>query len=71
MPSNRKHAAWTAGYNRGDDRVGVEYLGRLQLAVSGTFTGTLYRFSPMHPVQHVDLRDAFYLLSSGLFGVAS
>jgi hypothetical protein len=51
--------------------VKVEYLGRLQLAVSGTFTGNLYRFSPIQAVQPVDHRDAFYLLSSGLFGIAS
>jgi hypothetical protein len=51
--------------------VDVEYLGRLQLAVSGTFTGNLYRFSPVDSVQPVDHRDAFYLLSSGLFGIAS
>jgi hypothetical protein len=48
----------------------VQYLGRLQIAVSGTFTGNLYRFSPFDSVQPVDPRDAFYLLSSGLFGVA-
>jgi hypothetical protein len=54
-----------------DYAVNVEYLGRLQLSVSGTFTGNLYRFSPIQSVQPVDHRDAFYLLSSGLFGIAS
>jgi hypothetical protein len=48
----------------------VEYLGRLQIAVSGTFTGNLYRFSPVDSVQLVDPRDACHLLGSGLFGVA-
>ena len=52
-------------------RVNVEYLGRLKIAVSGTATGRLYRFTPVQPVQQVDPRDAFYLLASGLFGVAS
>jgi hypothetical protein len=51
--------------------INLEYLGRLRLAVSGTFTGNLYRFSPVESVQPVDLRDAYYLLSSGLFGIAS
>jgi hypothetical protein len=54
-----------------DYRVNVEYLGRLEIAVSGSVTGKLYRFSPVKPVQEVDPRDAFYLLASGLFGVAS
>ena len=54
-----------------DYRVNVEYLGRLEIAVSGTATGRLYRFTPVQRVQQVDPRDAFYLLASGLFGVAS
>ena len=54
-----------------DYRVNVEYLGRLEIAVSGTVTRRLYRFTPAEPVQQVDPRDAFYLLASGLFGVAS
>jgi len=66
--------AWT--HFKGDDpvpdyRVNVEYLGRLEIAVSGTVTGRLYRFTPVQPVQQIDPRDAFYLLASGLFGVAS
>jgi hypothetical protein len=62
----RQIASAAAGYS-----VKVEYLGRLQLAVSGTFTGNLYRFSSIQSVQPVDHRDAFYLLASGLFGIAS
>ena len=54
-----------------DYRVNVEYLGILEIAVSGTATGRLYRFTPVQPVQLVNSRDAFYLLASGLFGVAS
>jgi hypothetical protein len=50
--------------------LGVHYLGHLQIAVSGRFTGNLYRFSPVQPVQQVQARDAFYLLESGLFGIA-
>ncbi len=52
-------------------RVNVEYLGRLEIAVTGIVTKRLYRFSPVQPVQQVDPRDAFYLLANGLFGVAS
>lgn len=48
----------------------VQYLGYLQIAVSGTHTGNLYRFSPVDSVQLVDPRDALHLLGSGLFGVA-
>ena len=54
-----------------DYRVSVEYLGRLEIAVSGTATGRLYRFTAVQPAQQVDPRDAFYLLESGRFGVAS
>jgi hypothetical protein len=54
-----------------DYRVSVEYLGRLEIAVSGTVTRRLYRFTPIQRAQQVDPRDAFYLLASGLFGVAS
>jgi hypothetical protein len=52
------------------DSLTVQYLGRLRIAVSGRFTGTLYRFSPLQPVLRVDARDAFHLLDSGLFGIA-
>jgi hypothetical protein len=52
------------------DLVSLEYLGRMQLAVSGTVTGKLYRFSPTQTIQAVDVRDAFELLNSGLFGIA-
>ena len=53
-----------------DYRISVQYLGRLQITVSGRFTGNLYRFSPVQPVQQVQARDAFYLLETGLFGIA-
>jgi hypothetical protein len=53
------------------DSLTVRYLGRLRIAVTGTFTGNLYRFSPSQSVQQVDARDAFHLLDSGLFGIAS
>jgi len=52
------------------DFLDLRYLGRLQIAVTGSFTGTLYRFSHLDPVQQVHARDAFHLLGSGLFGVA-
>jgi hypothetical protein len=52
------------------DSLSIQYLGRLQIAVSGLSTGTLYRFSPLDSVQAVDPQDAFYLLNSGLFGIA-
>lgn len=54
-----------------DYRVSVEYLGGLEIAVSGIVTGGLYRFTPVQSVQQVDPRDALYLLASGLFRVAS
>jgi hypothetical protein len=53
-----------------DDSLTIRYLGRLRIAVSGTFTGNLYRFSPSQSVQQIDARDAFSLLDSGLFGIA-
>ena len=48
----------------------VEYLGHLKIAVSGRYTGSLYRFSPRAPVQQIDPRDALYLLENRLFGIA-
>jgi len=71
LSSNREMALanrdrFAPGYD-----VDVEYLGRLEIAVTGRFTGRLYRFSPIHTVQRVDPRDAFHLLESGPFGVAS
>lgn len=58
-----------AGSVQGDS-IHVQYLGRLEIAVSGRCTGTLYRFSPVKPIQAVDPRDAFHLLEGGLFGIA-
>lgn len=54
-----------------DYRVNIEYCGRLEIAVSGTVTRRLYRFTPVQPVQQVDARDARYLMASGRFGAAS
>jgi hypothetical protein len=54
-----------------EGQVEVEYLGRLEIAVTGRFTGRLYRFNPIETTQPVDRRDAFYLLASRRFGVAS
>ena len=36
----------------------VEYLGRLEIAISGRFTGKIYQFNPFQPIQQVDPRDA-------------
>jgi hypothetical protein len=48
----------------------VEYLGRLEITITGRFTGRIYRFNPLQPIQQVDPRDAYYLLASRRFGVA-
>ena len=53
-----------------DYPINAEYLGHLQIALTGRHTGLLYRFSPRSPVQQIDSRDAFFLLESGLFGIA-
>lgn len=70
MSSPRLQTHFNCDEPEPDYRVNVEYLGRLEIAVSGTVTRRLYRFSPARPVQQVDPRDAFYLLENGLFGVA-
>jgi hypothetical protein len=59
-------------FNRGEwDRdLNVEYLGRLEITITGRFTGRVYRFNPFQPIQQVDPRDAFFLLASRRFGVA-
>ena len=71
MGSQRAQTHFNCDEPEPDYRVNVEYLGRLEIAVNGTFTGRLYRFTCVQPVQQVDPRDAFYLLASELFGVAS
>jgi hypothetical protein len=71
MNSDQEQVLFKSDERAPDYQVNIEYLGRLEIAVSGRVTGTLYRFSPILPMQLVDPRDAFYLLASGLFGVAS
>ena len=71
MSSQRLPTHFKCGEPEPDYRVDVEYLGRLEIAVSGTVTRRLYRFTPAQPVQQVDPGDAVYLLASGLFGIAS
>ena len=70
MRPDHDDVAAHAGESVPKDSLDVQYRGRLQIAVSGRFTGTLYRLSRIKPVQRVDARDAFQLLDSGLFGVA-
>jgi hypothetical protein len=70
MFTSRKHYSLPAEERGSNDFLALQYLGRLQIAVSGTYTGNLYRFSPLQSVQQVHPRDAFHLLNSGLFGVA-
>jgi len=71
MPANLPHThAESAADPAAGDFVDLQYLGRLKIAVTGSFTGILYRFSPLDPVQQVHPRDAFHLLDSGLFGIA-
>jgi hypothetical protein len=53
-----------------DGYLKIEYLGRLDITITGRFTGKVYRFNPFQPIQRVDPRDAFYLLASSRFGVA-
>ena len=71
MSSQRQQTRFKCTEPEPDHRMNVEYLGRLEIAVSGTVTRRLYRFTRVQPVQQVDPRDAFYLLASGLFGIAS
>ena len=70
MCHNRRQHSFAPAKLAQVEPLSVQYLGRLQIAVSGTYTGNLYRFSPVDSVQQVDPRDAFHLLGSGLFGVA-
>jgi len=48
----------------------LKYLGKSRLELPGVVSGNLYSFSPLLPVQAVDLRDAKFLLASPLFTVA-
>lgn len=70
MCRSRRQHSFAISKSAQAEPLNVQYLGRLQIAVSGTYTGNLYRFSPVDSVQRVDPRDAFHLLRSGLFGVA-
>jgi hypothetical protein len=67
---SRADLMFESAASESDSCIDLRYLGRLQISVSGRFTGNLYRFSPFSAVQQVQARDAFYLLESGLFGIA-
>ena len=43
------------------------YFGYASVSVRGPFTGQLYQFSRLHPVQSVDARDAVTILRTRLF----
>ncbi len=45
----------------------LRYLGPAPVCVRGPVTGWVYRFSPLQPVQPVELRDAQLLLSTPPF----
>jgi len=45
----------------------LHYKGQPLVSVLGPITGRAYQFSPVQPVQPVDLRDARFLLASPLF----
>lgn len=49
----------------------VRYVERPEVVVVGQASGTEYRFSPAHPVQAVDARDAEALLRTRYFILAS
>jgi len=48
----------------------IHYSGQPPMSVLGPVTGSAYKFSPVKPVQPVDLRDARFLLASPLFKLA-
>jgi hypothetical protein len=70
MRGSRADLMFESAAGESDSCLDLQYLGHLQVAVNGQFTGSLYRFSPLQPVQQVHARDAFYLLETGLFGIA-
>jgi hypothetical protein len=45
----------------------LSYPGYAPVNVCGPFTGQLYQFSRLHPVQTVDARDAVSILKTRLF----
>jgi hypothetical protein len=45
----------------------LTYPGHAPVNVHGPFTGQLYQFSRLHPVQTVDARDAMSILKTRLF----
>jgi hypothetical protein len=45
----------------------LTYYGHAPVNVRGPFTGQLYQFSRLHPVQTVDARDAVSILKTRLF----
>jgi hypothetical protein len=45
----------------------LSYPGYAPVNVRGPFTGQLYQFSRLHPVQTVDARDAESILKTRLF----
>jgi|CZKL01.1.fsa_nt_gi hypothetical protein len=43
------------------------YFGQSYVQLTGDITGQLYHFSPLHPIQAVDPRDAESMTQTGLF----
>lgn len=52
---------------RGYVAINLYYIGSQPIDIRGPVTGNLYRFSPPHPVQSVDPRDAVDLLVNRQF----
>jgi len=48
----------------------LRYMGQSRIAMRGSFTGEIYRFSPEQPVLAVNISDAKGLLACNLFTVA-
>lgn len=67
MCCGQKRSALKAGPASSLQMLNLRYEGAAQVHVRGAFTGRLYQFSRLHPVQQVDPRDAAALLETPRF----
>jgi len=67
MCCGQKRSALRAPQAPPDPALNLHYFGASPIHIRGSFTGRLYQFSRLHPVQPVDPRDAQLLLETQRF----
>jgi hypothetical protein len=67
MPPDQNRNALNTAATHPDFGLNLRFSGTETVDIRGAFTGAVYRFSPLRPVQPVDPRDAVFLLGRRSF----